>query len=214
MDNVVPIHRDAHREALRLLPWFINGALPDDERAMVDAHLVACAECRAELALERRLAAEVAALPSEAEPAWADMARRLDAPARSRTKARNGQVLRAARMALPWLGWAVAAQILLLIGARALSPPPAPVPASPVYHALATPTVRPAANIAVIFRSRTTEVDVRAILEASHARVADGPTAAGAWLLATPPGGREVALRSLRARPEVLTAQPVDPIGP
>lgn len=220
MDNVVPIHRDAHREALRLLPWFVSGALADEEKALVEAHLAACAECRAELALERRLAGEVAALPSEAEPAWAAMAQRLDAPARPRTKARKGhgfhaaQALRIARTAPPWLGWAVAAQILLLIGVRALTLSPTPVPANPVYHALASPAGRPAANIAVIFRPRTTEADVRRILEASHARVADGPTVAGAWLLTTPPGGRVLALQSLQRSSAVLTAEPIDPVEP
>lgn len=206
MDNVVPIRRDTHEEVVRLLPWFVTGSLDDDERAAVESHLAGCAECRSELVLEQRLAAEIVAMPSEAEPGWEAMARRLDAPAKRKAKARKPTS--AVRTVIPWLGWAIAAQILLVIGVRALTP--APAPNVPVYHALAVPAARPPVDIAVIFRPGTTEAEVRSILEASHARVSDGPTAAGAWMLSTPNGSREAALASLRARPQVLIAQPVD----
>jgi predicted anti-sigma-YlaC factor YlaD len=213
MNNVVPIHRDAHREALTLLPWYVSDALSEEDRAAVEAHLKDCADCRAELDFERRLAAEVVALPAETEPAWEAMQRKMDAPARRQAKPRRRATLRAAKEALPWLGWAVAAQILLLLGMRTLAPTPRPS-APATYHALASASASSSANIAVIFRPRTTESDIQAVLRSSGAHVVDGPTAADAWMLAAPAVKRDAALRSLRASPAVMTAEPVDPAGP
>ncbi|HEY1414645.1 MAG TPA: zf-HC2 domain-containing protein [Caulobacteraceae bacterium] len=216
MDNVVPMHRDAHREALLLLPWHVSGALDEAEQARVEAHLVDCAECRAELALERRLAAEVVNLPADMAPAWAAMERRittpgLTTPARRRSKpVTRNQAGAAARLALPWLGWAVAAGILMVVGLQAILPPrPAPV-----YHALAAAPDRASADMAVIFKPQATEADIRSVLLASHARVADGPTASDAWLLSVPAQERDAAVRRLRASPQVLTAEPLDPVSP
>ncbi|HEY1560612.1 MAG TPA: zf-HC2 domain-containing protein [Caulobacteraceae bacterium] len=211
MDNVVPMHRDAHREALLLLPWHVSGALDEAEQARVEAHLADCAECRAELALERRLATEVVAMSPQSEPAWEAMERRLAQPARRRTRpARRNPARHAAKIALPWLGWAVAAGILMVVGLQAVLPPrPAPV-----YHALAAAPARAGVDVAVIFKPQTTEAEIHSILDASQARVADGPTATDAWLLNVPMQERDAAVRRLRASPDVLTAEPLDPVGP
>jgi predicted anti-sigma-YlaC factor YlaD len=213
MSNVVPIHRDAHREALSLLPWYVNGALTEDERVAIDAHLEACADCRAELEFERRIAAEIAALPIDAEPAWAAMEQRLEAPAKRRAKPMGRRTMRTAKAALPWIGWALAAQILLLLGMRATLPAPKAA-APPTYRALASASASTGANVALIFRPRTTEVEIQAILRANNGRVVDGPTAADAWLVAVPPATRSKAIQNLRLRPAVVTAEPLDPTGP
>jgi anti-sigma factor RsiW len=210
MDNVIPMHRDAHRDALLFLPWFVSGALGEAEHSRLGAHLADCEECRAELALERRLADEVVAMPAETAPAWEAMQRRLAAPARRRVKPARRNPTLAAKSALPWLGWAVAAGIMMVLGLQAVLPP-RPAPA---YHALAATSDHAAANVAVIFRPQTTEADIHSILDANHARVADGPTAADAWLLSVPAQGRDAAVRRLRASPEVLTAELLDPVGP
>ncbi|HWD66694.1 MAG TPA: zf-HC2 domain-containing protein [Caulobacteraceae bacterium] len=211
MDNVVPMHRDAHREALLLLPWHVSGALDEAEQARVEAHLADCAECRAELALERRLATEVVAMSPQSEPAWEAMRRRLAQPARRRTRpARRNPARHAAKIALPWLGWAVAAGVMMILGVQAVLPPrPAPV-----YHALAAAPDHAGVNVAVIFKPQTTVAEIHSILDASQARVADGPTATDAWLLNIPMQERDAAVRRLRASPDVLAAEPLDPVGP
>lgn len=211
MDNVIPMHRDAHRDALLLLPWYVSGALDETEQSRIEAHLAECAECRAELALERRLSTEIVALPTEAEPAWEAMQRRIAAPAPRRTKpARRNPARQAAKAALPWIGWAVAAGALLVVGLQAALPPRP----TPVYHTLAAAPVRAEADVAVIFKPQTTEADIQSVLTASHARVTGGPTAADAWLLNVPAQERDTAVRRLRASPDVLTAEPLDPVGP
>jgi anti-sigma factor RsiW len=211
MDNVVPMHRDAHREALLLLPWHVSGALDEAEQARVEAHLADCAECRAELALERRLGTEVVAMSPESEPAWEAMQRRLAQPARRRTRpVRRNPARQAAKIALPWLGWAVAAGVMMVLGLQAVLPPrPAPV-----YHAMAAAPDHAGVDVAVIFKPHTTEAEIHSILDASQARVADGPTATDAWLLNVPMQERDAAVRRLRASPDVLAAEPLDPVGP
>ena len=62
MARIIPLHSDPHQEAQKLLPWYANGTLERAEQTRVETHLRDCAECRSELALERRLAPEVAGL--------------------------------------------------------------------------------------------------------------------------------------------------------
>lgn len=50
---------DTHAEAWDLLPWLANGRIASADREWVEAHVHACAECRAELAAQRMLAASL-----------------------------------------------------------------------------------------------------------------------------------------------------------
>jgi hypothetical protein len=45
----------AHREILDLLPWYVNGTLPEHHRARVEAHLGECLPCHAAFREERKL---------------------------------------------------------------------------------------------------------------------------------------------------------------
>ena len=45
----------SHAEAFELIPWLVNGKLPQSELEWLNSHLVGCDECRAEVALQRRL---------------------------------------------------------------------------------------------------------------------------------------------------------------
>jgi len=62
----------------------------------------------------------------------------------------------------------------------------------------------------VIFRPDTTERQMREALRASNARLVDGPTQADAYVLQIPAARRELALATLRARHEIVLAQPID----
>ena len=46
---------DTHAEAWDLLPWLANGRIAAGDREWVEAHVQACAECRAELSAQRML---------------------------------------------------------------------------------------------------------------------------------------------------------------
>ncbi|HEX7384990.1 MAG TPA: hypothetical protein VF291_11800, partial [Burkholderiaceae bacterium] len=69
----------------------------------------------------------------------------------------------------------------------------------------------PTGDVVVMFRADATEAELRAALHAGGARIVDGPTAAGAWVLDVPPGRRAAALAALRSQPSVTLAQPLGP---
>ncbi|HEY6126229.1 MAG TPA: zf-HC2 domain-containing protein [Steroidobacteraceae bacterium] len=50
---------DTHAEAWALLPWLANGRLQASDREWVEAHVAQCAECREELAVQRKAATEM-----------------------------------------------------------------------------------------------------------------------------------------------------------
>ena len=199
----IPSDRDGHDGLRELLPWYVTGQLDEAEAARVEAHLDDCAECQAELRFEERLESEVARLPLEVEAGWERMRRRIEGEQPRR------RVLRDLRARAPWLGWGVAAVLMLSLGVL-MSPSLRPAPNADAYHALgAAPAAEPG-NVVVIFRPDTTEKAMREALKASGARLVDGPTAADAYVLRVPAAQRDAALSSLRARREIVLAQPVD----
>jgi len=46
--RVLRFEGSAHAEAQRLLPWFVNATLKDEELARIELHLRECADCRRE----------------------------------------------------------------------------------------------------------------------------------------------------------------------
>jgi anti-sigma factor RsiW len=210
MGKVIRLHGDRHREFQLLLPWYATGRLDADDQARMEAHLDGCPECQADLRAERRLADEVASLPVEVEQAWASMVQRMEARPQRRAANLWWKPRRLWRVGAPWLGWVVAAQAALFLLVVALWPR-TPQPA--VYHTLSAPQAMASGNIVVLFRPQTTEQAMREILKASDARLVDGPTAAGAYVLQAPGAERPVALARLRARPEVVLAEPIDSRG-
>jgi hypothetical protein len=70
---------------------------------------------------------------------------------------------------------------------------------------------RPAAlgNLVVSFEPGTPERELRRILQVSGARIVDGPTDVGAYVLSVPAAQAEPALQRLRAEPAVTLAEPL-----
>jgi len=194
--------RDEHRELRELLPWYVTRQLEAADAARIEAHLDLCAECQAEVRFEKRLEAEVSRLPLEVEAGWARMRRRVETE-------QIGGLPRWLRLPGPRLGWGLAAVLMLALGAL-LAPSLRPASTADGYHALgAAPTAEPG-NLVVIFRPDATEASMREALRASGARLVDGPTPADAYVLRVPQDRRDRALASLRARREIVLAQPVD----
>lgn len=193
-----------HQAAQQLLPWLLAGTLDGAERAMVEQHLQGCAQCRDDLAWQRRLRAAAPA-PQGAFDADRALARLMP---RLRPQAPRLGVLGRWREAAAannnWLKWTAAAQLaaigvlaLQLAGSRGAD-----------YRALGA-AASANANAVVMFRPETTERDMRRILRASGARVVDGPTVADAYVLALPPAQVPAALARLRAERAVTLAQPL-----
>ena len=206
-DARVVVHLDAerHRAVQALLPWHAAQTLDADERERVEAHLAECPRCQADLAFERRLQAAHRALDGaparDVERDLARLASRLDEPAPSR-RAGLRAVLGRWRERWSALGaglrgvlLAQCALIAALGVALGLS-----LPLGGAYRALGAAPANATGNLLVMFRAEASEAQLRAALQAAGARVVDGPTAAGAWLLAVPAANKTAALESLRAQ--------------
>lgn len=213
MTNSPNLAGEEHEAVQLLLPWYVTDRLDPAERAEVAAHLETCAECRAELATERALAARVAAQRDDAAPAWERLAARLAAerapsPAVPRRRTRDAFAgLRRAASRPSTLRWVVAAQFaaVLVLGASVATQPPA----AP-YRVLGDAAAARQGNVLAMFRPETTEARMRAALEASGARLVDGPTSAHAYVLQVPGGADGPALATLRRDPEVTMAEPIE----
>ena len=204
MGELHHLRGDPHEATQLLLPWYATGAIEPGDRLLVEAHLPQCAECRAELAAERRLRAAVADMPAAAPGGWERLAADLSSPAPPQRLPRRFAI-RAG-----WMLGAQAALLLLGVGVVLHYRQPA-VPAAEPYHALGSRAPHAAGNILVMFAPDTREDALRRAIAASGARLVDGPTAAGAYLLAIAPDARAGALARLRAERGGVMAEPVDP---
>ena len=202
MVRIIPLFGDPHREALRLMPWYATGRLDPTERNRVAAHVADCPECRAELEAERALHDAVRTLPVDADASWSAMRERVASllPPTPRT-AFWKTLLRA-----PAMGWFLAGQFALAMLAMFVLMPSRP---TATYHALGSPAIRAHGNLVVIFRPEANEQAIHDAMVSAGARMVDGPTSAGAYVVAVPAQQRQAALASLQASSAILLAQPI-----
>lgn len=209
--RILPFEPRGHEEAQRLLPWLVNGSLAQEQRGWLETHVAGCASCRGERALLEDLHAVV--LAEEESAAGVDAGwRRVRAcvqpraPAPSRWQAWQRQWARAPR----WVGWSLATQAALLValGGLLLFVPPRPDAVPAAYRTLGT--VPPSGNLLVMFDPRLREAQWRGLLQASDARIVDGPNATGAYVLAVPPARAAQACGALRAAVGVALVERLD----
>jgi anti-sigma factor RsiW len=216
--------RGRHEEFERLLPWYVNGTLPDGERERVDQHLRECAGCRAEVEHDRGLAAAMRAAGEIAPaPHPAQLLRLLDrlerpapAPARPRRRLPRLPALLASTPAP--VRWVLAAQLVLAVGlfaARDWRPEPAAGPQAPAtFQTLSdpVPAAAPAAavRLRVLFTDDTPERELRRLVQEVGGHLVDGPTPLGVYTIEVPTGPAseppEVVLEHLRSHPRVSFA--------
>jgi Putative zinc-finger len=218
--HILPFGGDnAHEAAQALLPWHANRSLAADEERWVAAHVAACPRCQADLAIEQRLCEAHAMLPTagEAHRGFEALRRRIESPSRwAQGKARLHRLLQGWQASSPWLRGAVLVQGLLLAltttgWAWLASQPEQAAP----YQALgnAAPAPSASANLLLRFRPDASERDMRAALQDSGARIVDGPTVTGAYLLTVAPTQAAAALQRLRAAPAVEMAESLAAAG-
>jgi anti-sigma factor RsiW len=198
----------AHDAAAELLPWYVTGQLAPDEAARVGAHVAGCAECQAEVAFQQRLEAEVARLPLDVERGWADMRGRIEA-----NDDVAPPVARRAGGTTAWIGWGVAATFAVVAGVSWLPQVSAQRAPAAEYAALGQAPAGESGNVVVVFHPDTTERQLRAVLKAGDARIVDGPTAAGGYVLRVPVARKDAALAALRAEDRVVLAEPIEAGG-
>jgi hypothetical protein len=203
MADIIRLRGSPHEQTQLLLPWRSNGTLEPEEAALVEAHLAECAECRADAEADARVGQMVAGLSLDLEHGWAAIGNELEKPAPAKSR------VSFLRRPVP-VGWMIggqAAAAVLLVGVFVALPDAVPDPA---YRALGSAPANMAGNMVIVFQPEASEAAIRAALLDSKARVVDGPNASGAYVLHVGDEGRAEALQQLRARPEVMLAEPID----
>jgi anti-sigma factor RsiW len=207
MAKIIRFGGDHHRQTQQSLPWYVMDQLDAHERTEVEAHLADCAACRRDLETERELAAQIVNLPLDADASWAAVRGRI----RPRNPPPTFQNLRGrlSHIRAPnRLGWLVAGQALVVAaGYVAFVTLPQRVPAE--YHALSAQPAYNAGNVIAIFRPDISEQQFRTALIGHRARVVDGPTASGAYVLRVPESERPAILAELQQSKDVVLAQPI-----
>jgi len=206
MGQVLHIDNATHKVVDALLPWFVNGTLESEERALVARHLGQCERCRREAEwLQDLQAACAAAAVGDASPALQRLREQLMAP-RTRPGI-TGRLQNAWHGLRPWPRALIAAQLaaIVILGAVLFASDESQAP----YRTLGASDAgaRAAAALVVVFDPATTELDMRRALRAAGARIVDGPTQANAYLLDVPPGAREQAMRALKGDRRVVMVE-------
>ena len=208
---IFPLRGDTHAQVQSRLPWFVTDRLDSSDKALVEAPLDKCGECCSAASVERRLREKVRDLPVDVERGWALMDARLDAPPPRRNRNRQqaprlGRDRRSLGGRPP--GWVMAAQAAAVAAVLGLAFRPAAPPAA--QRAPGSAPAVAAGKLLAIFRPETPESDLRAALQDGHARLSDGPSAAGAYVLHVAPKDMAQALETLRGRRGVVLAEPID----
>jgi anti-sigma factor RsiW len=155
-----PAHPD------ELLPWYANRSLGESERAAVEAHLRGCERCRAEVEFLAALRDQVQRAPAT-QVDEVGLQRLLRQVRRERARPQR-------RLAL-----AAAAAVVIVVQAALIG---WLATREPVYQPLGGPA--PAGVVLQLrFEPGATAESIRALLQAQHAVVIDGPSALGIYLV-------------------------------
>jgi hypothetical protein len=199
MADIIRLNDDPHAQTQHLLPWYVTGALDGKELAQVEQHLTECVECREDAEIEKALASQVRTLPCDVERGWATLKARIDGgrPVPRKTTLFSRRIP---------LWWAVAAQAAIL----AIVVPILIFAPARLYRTVEAAPAGDSGNLIVVFRPDAPEAALRTILMRNQARIVDGPTPAGAYVLHLDPGRRAAALARLKEDPDVSLAGPLD----
>lgn len=188
-----------HRDALELLPWYVNGTLEESELEGLALHLDGCDRCRAELAQQRSLAHALRAseeMAFSAERAFEQLRNRLNEDTERERLKREGSpygLLDRLREGFRGLAvparWAMAAQLAVIValGAALVREERVPDQGQPAeFQTLTRPPALAAGEaprLRVVFDATASEGDIRALLVQSGSRVVNGPSPFGVYTI-------------------------------
>lgn len=207
----LPFDPSAHTVVDAILPWYVNKTLRGEELQFVEDHVRGCDACRREAEWLREVYAACAAQPSLDEAALSDASavaalQRHYGPRKLATSVSGGW-----RDVPKWARWALAAQLAALAVLGTLTA--ADFRNEAPYRTLgvenrssSTPDA-----IAVLFDPALTMSDIQRILAGAGARIVDGPTVTGAFVLEVPVARADHALQALRSERGVRLAARLGP---
>jgi len=186
MADILKLADAAHVRSEVLLPWYVNGTLDLAERLFVESHIAQCDRCRTDLARLRSIADEVRELDVDPDRdlALGRLSARIDAvdggeaPPSVPLRRRGGSALWADARILQML---VVLQVgaLAALGAIGLRTVP-----EVEYRTLAAPAASTdRGRLIIAFDSAQPEIVIRRVLVAADARVVDGPTGDGLYVV-------------------------------
>jgi anti-sigma factor RsiW len=204
MGDIIRLQDELHARTQGLLPWYVNGTLDAAEREAVDAHLAQCEECTGDVRREQALATQIAELGIDTDHGWDKMRERM-----TRLPPRASAPVRFLRRPVSF-GWVVGAQLAAAALILAVLLPNRQDSAAPTYHVLGAAPTTKSGNVIVQFAPEVTTRQVQAALAGVDARIVDGPTVTGAYVLHVTEAGRPAALTRLRGTPGMVLAEPID----
>jgi hypothetical protein len=212
-----------HEEISALIPWYLNGSIGEGDRQRMDAHLTQCAQCREDMALERRVYAGMSVEPGVEYMPAASLKRlqsRLDGlttaqPGETAVEAPRTRLVAAGRRAVTWHGVMAASVAIMAVAVSLLAADrwmQSRGQDGP-YRTVTTSKPRvPGEVIRAVFVPTITLVELQSVLDESGLRIVSGPTEAGVYSLAAN-SQRPVSasLASLRGHAKVRFAESIQP---
>lgn len=203
-----------------LLPWYVNGRIGRDDRAWLDTLLREEDEARAaldwHLAVRSVIVTDLESLP--ADIGLHGLIARVQpgaAPAKSRRAAGANRGILARFLGgigttfTPHVAAFATALIMVQTGVIAVLGLSQPTPEHAAVRSIAPPVAATQA-IQISFRSGIAERDLRMLLTRVGARLADGPTQLGDYVVVVAPGRIETTLRELELSGLVESAAVID----
>ena len=158
-------------KAAELIPWYVNGTLPEHEKADLERHLGECLVCRAALKEEQRMQAATrmqADVPVSPQHGVLDLLRRIEREAPASRTSRRG--LR--------LGYAAAFVVFVASGWLVLSRPDSQqVP----FSTLTSAESSAATLIDIVFADSVTEEEMVEIVRSIDGELVAGPSDIGRY---------------------------------
>ncbi|HEX6865477.1 MAG TPA: zf-HC2 domain-containing protein [Thermoanaerobaculia bacterium] len=212
----------SHQRIWDLLPWYVNGTLPGEERRAIEDHLAACSRCREEVTV-CRVTREALAEAGEVAPSphpvqLARLLSRVDELESGQGRGRRPFLASLKALLVPespvraLLAFQLAVTALLvgLLVWQQRQPE-----TLPLYRTLSLSAPEPprgnAARVRVLFAETATEKEIREVLLRVHGEIVGGPSAFGSYTVEIPTDGETpgALLAHLRSQPQVRFAEPV-----
>ncbi|MRW92489.1 hypothetical protein GJ699_21045 [Duganella sp. FT80W] len=208
MSTHMSMSETEHLALQDLLPWYASGSLDAAEAQRVQEHLHSCADCRQDLAWQRKLLQTEGPLPAGLDPerALARLMPQLPPQLPQQQAATPAGLIARVRAWLEgwrWQGWAIAAQFAAIL---VLATQLVPHGEAPSYQALGHgPASTP--DVLVVFKAEARLQDVQHLLQEHGAQITGGPTVTGAYMLEVESGRQAELLSALRDSPLVAQAE-------
>jgi hypothetical protein len=225
----LPSKRSAlHARAGLVIPWLINGSLPEEVEPAVREHIATCPECRGDFEEQLRVCQAMRAdgpLVFAAESSYQKLLTRMQSTEIGDQSLAEGPVdfaparaVRRFRPTSPVVRWLAAAVILqafaLGVGAWVWHSPTASRGAGYTTLTSSAPSYASGPRVRVLFRPDLSIAALQGVLQSAGARIIDGPADGNVYTLgfARTTGSRAALAKriaALRANAAILFAEPV-----